>query len=163
MGLFRHKARHIGPVVQDVKIHYRKLRGVPLPNSARLAHWALQVGEYIYEIATPAKDIAVMKQTLELREALKGKVEHGDEDYDDEELLKNMSMEQYEENPEYEGDSPFDDFADRVLVVQGEKQPLQIGKARNWPQSKYNQHAKTVNVCKTHLEPEKVRERAIHI
>ncbi len=50
MGLFR---SNLGSEAQTVKLHHRRLRNSPIPNFIEIGHWALQVGDYFYELAAP--------------------------------------------------------------------------------------------------------------
>ena len=104
---FRCKPNWIGLVDQVVKTHYRKLRINPLYNSVTVAHWALQAGEYMYEVAAPADAILAQSITLEIREGIRQKALQGDEDYDEDEMLENLLSKHYDEDPAFEEEDRF--------------------------------------------------------
>ena len=80
MGLLH---RNHGSEAQIIKIHHRRLRNTPLPNSARFAHWALQVGDYFYVVAAPPKDIVKLKLVDDRINEIQGMSGEDDQDEDD--------------------------------------------------------------------------------
>ena len=163
MGFRRRRSDWIGPVDQIVKIHYRKLRYNPIYNIPSVAHWALQVGEYIYELAAPAKAIFAQSITLKIREEIKQKALQGDEDYNEDEMLKNLLSDLGDGDLAFEEEDWFAKGPKRPFIMRGEKVPLQIGDIQQWPNSKLNKDADSITIGKTRLCHTKIRERAIHI
>ena len=79
MGLFH---RDIGSKAQVVKLHHRRLRHSPIPNTIRFAHWAIQVGDYFYELAAPPKDFVALKLHDDLIREPEGQAEDNENDSD---------------------------------------------------------------------------------
>ena len=83
MGLFK---REKGDIEQPVRIHFRRLRHWHGPNAKHIAHWALQVGDYFYELAAPADDIAAIgdEECLSKDDGEQEEDEEGNEEDDNE-------------------------------------------------------------------------------
>ena len=119
----------------------------------------------MYEIAAPADAIFAQIITLDIREEIRQKALDGDEDYDVDDMLNSVS-ERYDEEPAFEADDRFVKDSQHPFIMPGDndwKVPLQISKARQWPESKFNKGADSVYIGTTRLCHEKIRERAIHI
>lgn len=154
-----------GSKIQAIKIHHRRLRHLPTPNSIKFAHWALQVGDYFYEIAAPPKDFVEIEIEDKLIKALRSEdEEEEDEEQDDVE----DSEEDNEGDPLFNanGETYFsdeDNYKSHVTIVdtiQGHRVPLQISKGDDWRRLN---NIKSITIGSTYLKPEKVRDRAVHI
>ncbi|KAL9081123.1 MAG: hypothetical protein Q9159_007413 [Coniocarpon cinnabarinum] len=133
---------HRDEEAQDVKFLYRRLKLNPTVNVRRFAHWALQVGDYIYELAEPADATLAREMNNEFEEELRRRTAR-EEDFDDHE-------EWFAQNTQ------------QIRVIPG-KVPLQISKINAWQASKVNKGFGEVVVSQTRLSPDKIMERAIHI
>lgn len=170
MGFFKNDK---SAAVQPVKVHYRKLRGYHGPNAIKIAHWALQVGEYFYELAEPADDVAALVTEEDIIEELEsGAVsdrgdsngnknkENGEDDEVYEDANEEVNKDDGDSNLELKFNSTYMEHMKSVRTINGEKVPLQISKGTSYPGAL---EFKTVDLETTRLKPEKVTKRAIHI
>ena len=153
-GLFH---RDKGSEAQIIKLHHRRLRHSPTPNSIRLAHWALQVGDYFYELAAPPKDFVALKLRDDVIRELKSQSEYTYNDPDDEDAV----------DPSLGTADGFhfldeDDYKSHTTIVHTlkGKVPLQISKGKDWRRLV---NIRSRNMGSTYLKPKKVLERAVHI
>ncbi|KAL8818260.1 MAG: hypothetical protein Q9191_007981 [Dirinaria sp. TL-2023a] len=172
MGLFH---SDIGSEAQTIKIHHRRLRNTPLPNSIRFAHWALQVGDLFYEVAAPPKDFIKLKIADELVKDLSDTKEEeeeeeeedddddddNDEDDDDDSDLDNLEsiVSKGTKGLKFSEDS-YKTHSTEVWTVQGNRVPLQISQGKDWNRIR---NIKSISCGTTYVKPQKVVERAVHI
>lgn len=171
MGFFH---SDIGSEPRIIRIHHRRLRNVPLPNSTRYAHWALQVGDYFYEVAAPPKDFLKLILQDGLNDEIQSTSEDDDQDYDDNQESDDsddtdddsdidadfQKIKSFMDNSTFSDEDNYKTHTDNVCIELGDKIPLQISKGNDWQRI---DRTTFIDLGTTDLRPAKITERARHI